>query len=744
MKKSFLIPIIYILFCPIYCKGQTFDGVFLDETEYIYSIADKWINEKSGIDITSVQHVCVDNDRGFSNYGWTHETYSFEYKGIPLEYSTLNVHKLDGEIVSINGHIYSDSLRIDITPSISETKAFQCALDYLGAKRYSWEADSPNDNKWSSNDIPQAKLVICPVCQPNHARVPCLTYRFDIMAIDPFFYTSLYVDAHTGRVVHTNSLVNYVINGNGSAHTKYSNTQNIRTSAVDPNYEQTFFYLYDDLKKIHVYNGGDSTNLQNVDFIDNNNTWELLEHSNNRDYAAIDAHWGLEVTYDYFSEKHNRNSIDNQGMDINAYVHTTFGGAMGKQTTCNAAWREPTNSSGGILMFGDGDTEAFNPDTPNVFTSLDIVAHEYGHGVVYYAVRSRNNTQNGLEYLNESGAISEGLADIWGACVKDYANNNHEYFNINKNVWLQAREIYLQYDNAHRNMAYPKAYHQPDTYQGQYWHDYNINTSDAGGVHTNSGVMNYWFYLLSEGGQGTNDQAYHYSVTGIGIDDAAVIVYHTICYYLEPYTDYLQMAAITREAAIELYGICSQETRSVINAWKAVGVPVEDVDTVHITTALNSNSVANYYAYSLLTASNLLQNGATARYESNNMIRFIPNFKAQRGSHVTARIIDCPDNNSSSPSLLRAPMAQGISNGENDIRQSRILVSPNPVSDKLTVYGIDTENSSYIIYDNMGKLVKAGKLATPWQINVSNLPRGTYVLRIYCENSCEYVKFIKK
>ena len=31
--------------------------------------------------------------------------------------------------------------------------------------------------------------------------------------------------------------------------------------------------------------------------------------------------------------------------------------------------------------------------------------------------------------------------------------------------------------------------------------------NDYGGVHTNSGVQNYWFYLLSEGGVLTKEMA---------------------------------------------------------------------------------------------------------------------------------------------------------------------------------------------------------------------------------------------
>lgn len=62
---------------------------------------------------------------------------------------------------------------------------------------------------------------------------------------------------------------------------------------------------------------------------------------------------------------------------------------------------------------------------------------------------------------------------------------------------------------------------QPDTYQGANWHTAN---TDHGGVHTNSGVLNHWFYLLSVGGSGTNDLGNSYAIQGIGIDKAAKLL----------------------------------------------------------------------------------------------------------------------------------------------------------------------------------------------------------------------------
>jgi len=95
---------------------------------------------------------------------------------------------------------------------------------------------------------------------------------------------------------------------------------------------------------------------------------------------------------------------------------------------------------------------------------------------------------------------------------------------------------------------------------------------DNGGVHTNSGVQNYWFYLLCNGGNGTNDIGNSYNVSSIGMTAAAAIAYRTLSLYLNSYSQYSDARLYSIQAAIDLYGSCSNEVIQVTNAWYAVGV----------------------------------------------------------------------------------------------------------------------------------------------------------------------------
>jgi PKD repeat protein len=132
-------------------------------------------------------------------------------------------------------------------------------------------------------------------------------------------------------------------------------------------------------------------------------------------------------------------------------------------------------------------------------------------------------------------------------------------------------------------MSNPKAYQQPNTYKGQYWF---TGSGDNGGVHYNSGVLNYWFYLLCEGGSGVNDKGNAYEVPGIGMESAEKIAFKLLTEYLSPNSQYINAYQLGIQATSELFGLCSPETEAVGNAFYAVGV----IDTPY------SNNYAGFKA----------------------------------------------------------------------------------------------------------------------------------------------------
>ncbi len=303
--------------------------------------------------------------------------------------------------------------------------------------------------------------------------------------------------------------------------------------------------------------GGSDTLLLN----DGLNNWNAF--SGNGRYVvnletpnpALDVHWGMGVTYDYYLNTFGRDSYDGNGSVIKNYFNLSNEAlsSLGRSQNSAFALGGDFNS----MIYGVGDGINMNP-----VVGLDVAGHEFTHLVI------NNNGPDGLVYARESGALNESFADIFGTSIEFYSGINPD--------WLIGEDVTIA-TPALRSMSNPNIAGQPDTYEGDFWYEPNCgiptNDNDKCGVHINSGVQNYWFYLLSEGGSGTNDLNNIYSVTGIGIDNAAQIAYRNLTTHLLSSTsNYYDSFLGSLQAAQYLYGISSQEYRSVRQAWYAVGI----------------------------------------------------------------------------------------------------------------------------------------------------------------------------
>ncbi|CAI8306142.1 MAG: Bacillolysin [Flavobacteriaceae bacterium] len=286
----------------------------------------------------------------------------------------------------------------------------------------------------------------------------------------------------------------------------------------------------------------------------NNGTQSWSVNGNNGIYdiglgdLATDVHWGMEKTYDYYLTIHGRNSYDNNGGVIKNYINPpTLQSQNGNDPNNAYALGSPYN----IMSYGLGDGTLNNP-----VVGLDVEGHEFTHLVV------DNNGNGGLDYQGESGALNESFGDIFGTCIEFYSGVNPD--------WTIGEDIFVS-GTYMRSMSNPNAKNDPNTYNGQYWINPN-STQDHGGVHTNSGVQNHWFYLLSQGGSGTNDIGNSYTVTGIGMNDASKIAYRNLIIYLPSNATYFNAYYGSLQSADDLYGNPSAEYTAVQEAWYAVGI----------------------------------------------------------------------------------------------------------------------------------------------------------------------------
>ena len=498
--------------------------------------------------------------------GFTHEKFQLYHQGIKVEFATYTLHSKDGKLASMSGEFYNIN-NINTVPSLSAEAAFNKAVGYIGAKSYLWENQTDAAN--IGYQKPQGELVLLPVTpeygQKRTADNLRLAYKFDIFATNPMSRGDLYIDANTGKRLFYNATIKHLGEySHGKSHgstdktsksnqsnialvaanaaTRYSGTQSIQTLLSGSSY-----ILSDNTRGngVQTFNSSRTATYPTTNFTDANNDWTAAEFNNtNKDNGALDAHWGAEKTYDYFKNVHARNSFNNAGAAIKSYVHYNLI-AAGYPDNNNAFW------NGSVMTYGDGSgTGGFD-----VLTSVDVAAHEIGHAVC-------SNTAN-LTYQNESGAMNEAFSDIWAACVEYYAAPT-------KSTWLIGEDIERRSGHtALRSMSNPNAEGQPDTYKGTSWY---AGTADSGGVHTNSGVLNHWFYILSVGKSGTNDKGSVFNVTGITIDKAAKIAYRLESVYLTANSTYASARTSGIQSAIDLYGAGSAEVIATTNAFYAVGV----------------------------------------------------------------------------------------------------------------------------------------------------------------------------
>ncbi len=335
----------------------------------------------------------------------------------------------------------------------------------------------------------------------------------------------------------------------GTAQTRYSGTRNIITDQVG-----TQFRLQDNRNGvlIRTLNANNQLNPETIintatDFWDNDNNWTIAELGNDR--YATDVHWASEQIMDYWQQVHNRNGINDAGMVTNNYIHTFIPSQFPEFVNVNAFWQPGFNA----MFYGDG-----NPlSTAGPMGTFDITSHEIGHGICQF-------TSGLIGGSAESGALNEGFSDIWGATIEAWADPT-------KQRWLMGEEVLLPNLRNLANPNDPNSFEQrngtgshPDTYLQQFW-------QADGEPHFNSTVLSHWFFLLSEGGNNTNDLGNAYIVNAISINNAARIAYRTER-FLPSNAGYFQARATSIDAARFLFGIGSCEEIAVTRAWFAVGV----------------------------------------------------------------------------------------------------------------------------------------------------------------------------
>lgn len=639
------------------------------------------------------------------------------------------LHENEGRITHANGKLPAG---LPETPavSLSEGAALAMALRNMQGNQYRWldaHAEKTLQEKEldpSATFFPKGEIVWVAreASRGLAADNMVLAWQFDVYMSDGGS-ARLFLDPENGALIRRIPLEINCDPGSGA--TTWNGNATLSTSQSGMQ-----FVLRDDCQapNIRVRNGNFSLtpNVGATDFTDADNNWQGQQ-------SAVQSFFGLNQTWLYFLNTFSRNSFNGGGANIEAYNNAAFGTA-GNLNFANASW------NGSFIRLGDHNGTGTSPNDD--WNTVDIMAHEFTHAVT--------GSEANLDYELESGALNESFSDIFGDMVELFAEG--------ANDWLVGGD---RAPGAIRSMSNPNNGGQPDTYEGTNWVAPSgtcDNTNDNCGVHTNSGVQNFWFFLLSDGGSGTNDNGEVYEVEGIGAASAAAIAYRNLTVYLGNTSNHADAKNGAIRAAEDLFGECSNEALQCARAWNAVGVNTGDLIGYDISTDCPTLDIlhnvfvpVHYVAFNDIRSDcNIAANGTSVEFEAGHAVILRPGFRS--GDNFYAFLNPCSDSKAIKTGGAQA-REQSEAESLSDV-PSRFAFEayPNPFADAFSLrFHLDEASSVNLrLTDALGKTVHLWFGGERFEAGTHTIPAaslplapGIYYARLETPSGVRLQKIVK-
>lgn len=446
-----------------------------------------------------------------------HHRYVQQFKGLPVFGGEIIYHLKNGNVESINGEYYTIK-DLDIQPVLTWEEAVEIFRKYLGEQGLEEKAED-------------SLLVIYPAEDGDFF----LAYQITLNKENYYSMTGI-IDAKTGGILLNFSNIHFDEPGIGLGVGYHGSSFKMATTLNSDGY----FYVFDE-KRIRPYNH--YTYDYRTGYIpgDGDNYWDF-------DGTLVSGHVFVGFVYDFFYGFFNRKGIDDNNMNTIVYVHNT-------KYSDNAYW------SGSEKSINFCDPKKSNSQFA---AALDVVAHEYAHGVTDYS--------SGLIYSFEPGALNESFSDIMGATAEFYWFP--EGHGLHRADWYIGEDATPSYKTSGcRNLADPNSnsqlgdprYPDPCHLSQKIICSYDL---DNGGVHLNMTIYSHAFYLLAQGGTNRVSGIY---VNGIGLEKAAKIFYRTWVYYLTKTSKFVDAANALLQVAYNDYGANSTEYQQTIRSVEAIG-----------------------------------------------------------------------------------------------------------------------------------------------------------------------------
>lgn len=276
---------------------------------------------------------------------------------------------------------------------------------------------------------------------------------------------------------------------------------------------------------------------------DNDNQWD-------HDGTNVSAHANVGLIYDFYYLYLGRQGIDNRNMDTLIVTHNS-------QYSDNASWNGIS-----LNFYVPGKQQA------QFAAALDVVGHEFSHGVTDYS--------SDLIYEYQPGALNESFSDIMGCAAEFFWHPQGT--GLYRADWFTGEDAFPSYDfgiskGLVRSLEDPNRFSQTGWYLGpdpchlsQYL---NVPFElDRGGVHLNCTIYPHAYYLLAAGG---TNRVSGISVAGIGLEEATKIFYRAWVFYLTKTSIFIDAANAILQSAYDLYGGSSNELAQAKQAMRAIG-----------------------------------------------------------------------------------------------------------------------------------------------------------------------------
>lgn len=446
--------------------------------------------------------------------GMTHLRMEQRYKGVTVYGGEIRVHIKDNQVTSLNGSSFKTP-NISVKPGFDEAKAVEIALKDL--------------SKNAKVEAITQQLGLLPV-QKNTSELriyyqnkqPLLAYELTVRPnlVERWIY---FVNAKTGEIID-----------------KFNHTCTVdgifRTTARDLNGRNQEFRIYEQNGTYFMIDASQemfSSERSNLPDEPSGVIWTIdaqnsriggsmeFSHVTSTDGLtwspiAVSAHHNAGLCYNYYTNTHGRNSLNGSGGNIVSVINIQDEDGQGLD---NAYW------NGEFMGYGNGN-QAFEP----LAGALDVAGHEMTHGVIENTAR--------LEYRNQSGALNESFADIFGVL-------------IDRDDWTLGEDIVksgafpsgalrsLQDPNQGGRSLRDRGF-QPKN-MSQYVFLRDTPEEDNGGVHINSGIPNHAFYLFA-------------SNSNVGLSRAEKVYYQVINNYLTRTSKFIDLRLAVVDASQNLYG----------------------------------------------------------------------------------------------------------------------------------------------------------------------------------------------